>query len=381
MELAPLSSVLPREVPLKLPSVKFGKKVMLTSPFSVLGKVPPEALFLMLWYVTLGVLLISGVVVGVLVWKYQNRLVRIYNPSFLDPYTPPKQFGFTSNPEFISKVKQGESIAKTKSLVICGLIRNRSSRVSELEERCGLFAKYFGTIIVLVVENDSNDQTREKLLQWVKRAPLLGYQVEVLGCQINSKRCNLKTRSGGGGTPETIGHSITQQRLDKMAALRNKYVDTIRARYSNFDLVLVWDLDTSGSLYIDGVLSSVAELETYPEMGGICAKGIYKYPVVGEIYYDTFAHSEDGLQSIVETLGGGKLVKQLSTATWAKLFWPTTPIHKVKRCFSGATLYRTKVLLDSSYATRNLECEHDSISASTNMAVNQNMINYILENI
>jgi hypothetical protein len=334
----------------------------------------------MWWYVTLGVLLVVLILVSLLVWKYQNRLVKIYTPTLLDPYTPSDQFGFVTDPSFVSKVQQGKNLAKTKSLVICGLIRNRSSRVPKLEERCKIFAKYFGTVVVLVVENDSNDDTRKQLLEWVRRAPLLGYHVEVLGCGINSEGCNLRTKANE-GTPETIGHSVTQQRLEKMAALRNKYVDTIRARYSNFDLVLVWDLDTSGSLYIDGVLSSVAELESDFELGGICSKGIYKYPVVGEVYYDTFAHSEDGLDRVIQSLGGSKIVEQISTGVWVKMFWPSTTIHKVNRCFSGATLYRAKVLLDTSYSTQRLECEHDSISNSVPMAVNKNMINYILENV
>ena len=44
MEQAPLSSVLPREVPLELPSVKFGKDVTLASHLSVLEKVSQETL-------------------------------------------------------------------------------------------------------------------------------------------------------------------------------------------------------------------------------------------------------------------------------------------------------------------------------------------------
>ena len=64
MEQAPLSSVLPREVPLKLPSVKFEKDVTQASHLSVLEKASPETLFLMFGEVSLRLPVLEKVVLA-----------------------------------------------------------------------------------------------------------------------------------------------------------------------------------------------------------------------------------------------------------------------------------------------------------------------------
>jgi hypothetical protein len=165
-----------------------------------------------------------------------------------------------------------------------------------------------------------------------------------------------------------------------MAALRNKYLDRVRTNYSDWDYVLVWDMDTIGSLYVDGLLSSVADLKQNPGIDAVCANGLYVWPGI-KLYYDTFAHSEENLDDMIATFGGGKMAEHILTTLWTKT-WPTSePVYPVKGCFSGATLYRMGVFLRNKYESKNLQCEHNSLGKNQSLVVNQNMVNYILLNL
>lgn len=328
-----------------------------------------------MWW-CIGMVVGMVVLIALMVWCFHHRLVPLTNPELLGEWTPRENFGFASQPQFINRAVRGAAVAKNTRLVICGLVRNRQDRIEKLETTIDILSRYFREVVVLVVENDSNDDTRAELLRWRDRSRSR-YLVEVLGCKKNTCACKLHVA-------ETIGHGVTPQRLEKMAALRNKYVDKIRSSYADFDLVLVWDFDTSGSLYIDGILSSVSDLKETPGLDAICANGIYLWPLVGQIYYDTFAHSERGLEAAIRSAGGSKLAEHILTTFWTKTQWPSDPLHMVDRCFSGATLYRTDVFLQRRYQYETVDnrprCEHDSITRGKKVAVNQNMINYILLN-
>jgi hypothetical protein len=311
--------------------------------------------------------IVTGLVAVLLIWYCQHRWVPTLSPEMLAPITPDSYFSFSQDPAYQKRVEDGKKLASTKKLLVCGLIRNRNNRIPQVRRRVDFLSRYFGQVAVLVVENDSQDQTRLCLLKWSEEAP---YKVEVLGCKPNVCKCHLHL-------PETVGHDVDEQRLEKMAILRNKYVTRLRQLYSHFDLVLVWDLDTMGSLYVDGVLSSVSDLH-HSDYDALCANGMYVWPGLNA-YYDTFAHSEPWLDQIGLSLGHNtlptRMIKSLSTKTWDH-----QPLHQVTSCFSGATLYKIKVFLKNKYETKNLRCEHDSISKGVKMAVNQHMVNYILRN-
>jgi hypothetical protein len=334
-----------------------------------------------MWWQVCGVLVMSVVVLIILVYKYHRRLIPWLNPDLIQPFTPQAHFDFVQTERFKSNVEQGTKVAKNSSLVICGLIRNRQNRIDEVEKRVNLLAQKFGRVVVLVVENDSDDLTRRRLITWAKRSYKRhsGYQVELLGCQIdpNPEKTQVPVNCFL-NMPETNGHGVTSGRLEKMATLRNIYLDRVVAKYTNFDYCLVWDMDTFGSLYVDGVLSTIANFQTHPEIDGICANGLYLWPGM-DIYYDTLAHSEEGLDEIVKVVWFDPIGHVL-TSLWTKTWSGSEPIRPVQRCFSGATIYRTQAFVKNRYTTEGLECEHNSLAKGLNMAVNQHMVNHILYN-
>jgi hypothetical protein len=297
------------------------------------------------------------------------------NPDFLS-LTTPSYFDFSRHYSFKQVLEKGVALARSQRLVICGLIRDRQDKVQKIRERIRELRKYFKSVKILIVENDSEDDTRKELLNWAHSDP----DLEVLGCDINASKCSLRL-------PKTEGHAVPPSRLIKMAMLRNIYRDRIEEAYSDYDTVLVWDMDVTGSLYIDGLLNGLEALTNQgkeinkPEershgADGICANGLYVWPGIN-LYYDTFAHKQHN-QKWLEIFPKNiqDVVKAMSRST--KILQSRT--QKVSSCFSGATLYRLSSFLKNRYSTDGKECEHTSISKGLNMYINNEMVNYILLN-
>jgi len=287
----------------------------------------------------------------------------------LDEYTP-SYFDFTKNNKYILDVNTGKNIAKDKTLVICGLLRDRQEKVDDIRKRIEKIKPWFKQIKVLIVENDSDDDTRKNLVDWAKQDP---ETLTVLGCGVNSDECKLSL-------PKTLGHYVDSPRLQKMTFLRNIYHEEIQKYYSTWDYVLVWDMDLLGSLYIDGMLSSINMLNKKEGVAipdAVCSNGIYVWPGF-QLYYDTFAHDEINLQWIKKFNKTVQDVIKSIASKFNSIYGDEE--RQVVSCFSGATIYKTQAFLKNKYETDGIRCEHDSISKGNNMFINKNMINYVLLN-
>ena len=138
----------------------------------------------------------------------------------------------------------GRAHLKQSKVVICGLVRDKANRIPLMRSNVKRITDQFGDYRVLIVENDSHDNTRDKLLDWSKD----DNKVQVLGCGINANKCELKLA-------KTVAHSTFTPRIAKMALLRNVYIDHMKSDPSlqDFDFAMVIDLDILGYTYVDGL--------------------------------------------------------------------------------------------------------------------------------
>jgi len=200
---------------------------------------------------------------------------------------------------------------------------------------------------------------------------------------------------------KTDGHSVDRQRIEKMVKLRNIYLDYVKKFFPNFDYTIIWDLDIIGMVYLDGIQNSIYHLEKdkkdkykdkykYDEddkdIDAICAYGIYRWGGVS-LYYDTYAHISNNSNS-KEFHISNKLSHDIKTGLSVKYPRGTPPI-KVKSCFSGFTIYKTRSLLGDHIKydmtpeiSNNLECEHVRLHKKLNgeMCMNPSMINLVMLN-
>lgn len=123
---------------------------------------------------------------------------------------------------------------------------------------------------VLLVENDSTDNTRQLLLDWAAEA---GSRVFILGCGVNAPVCTLNA-------PATVGHPVSSARIRKMATLRNLILDFLAAEKTKieYDYLFVWDCDIIGRLYADGVAHTMGVFHSRADVDGMCALGLSWWP-------------------------------------------------------------------------------------------------------
>jgi hypothetical protein len=310
-------------------------------------------------------------------WKMQM----MFNNTILSLYTPFEHFDMKDDMSFHNTKKimdVGEKICQTKKIVICSMVRDVGRRITDIKkkvERCGeMFLDYR----VLIVENDSKDDTRERLLEWSKN----NNRVSILGCGKNVERCSMNLK-------KTEGHNVTRGRIQKMVTLRNVYLDEIKKdpTYKDFDYCFMWDLDLIGTVYLDGIAHSIylLNLPTYQDVECMCSYGIYKLNSV-YVYYDTYAHLDVGEKFHLKNQRLDNIRKRYDI----KYSLGDTP-KRCDSCFSGFAIYRMKNLLKDEVRydmtpTNNdneddVECEHTRLCKHfKNVYINPNMIHVIMLN-
>lgn len=276
------------------------------------------------------------------------------------------------------RIKSGRKHFSQTRVIICGLIRDRQSLVKRLEEQLSSLGKLFADYAIVIVENDSKDNTRYELIQWAKR----NSHVHVIGCnnQVNNiQSCNLSL-------PPTIKHISQMNRIEKMVQLRNLYLDYIDHHHllSRFDYVLVEDFDLTSLTYINGLFSTGFHLDHDPTIDAICSNGILYNHFFGNLFYwntyfDPYAHRDE--------------INQYWSMNYNE-FWSTIfrqypcdeHLIPVQSCFSGRTIYRYQSIRGKRYRTyfdRNQQaiCEHVGFHENLRKVyLNSEMIFYILAN-
>jgi len=299
----------------------------------------------------------------------------MYNSSLLSLYTP-ESFYLPENlkTKYKNNVKNGFKISKGKKVVFASLLRDVEERMPAIEKKVERLGKLFADYHVLIVENDSNDGTRQYLLDWAKRNP----KITVLGCGKNFKGvCSIKS-----AVSKTDGHFIDRKRINKMVDLRNIYLNEIKKSFQNYDYAVFWDLDMIGSVYIDGVAHTMDYLERSPDVDVVCAYGIYRWTFL-TLFYDSYAFLDKKEKYHIDM----HTPHHLRKALWDTKYNRGDDPVEVDSCFSGFAVYRMTslsdpdVIYDMSPET-NLECEHVRLHMKIKgkKTMNPSMINLVLEN-
>lgn len=310
----------------------------------------------------------------VMLWKWYWTVQILYNPSSISLYTP-DTFTFDTEEEerkYEETVDLGIDYAKTKRVVIASLVRDVEPRLPEIIKKAERVGRLFSDYRIVIVENDSKDDTRKLLLGWASRNP----KVTILGCGINAKECSLPK------APKTDGHYVDRTRIQKMVDLRNIYLDHVKQYYSEYDYVVMWDLDMIGSVYLDGIQHSLGYLSQHHDVDVVCAYGIYHWAFF-TLFYDTYALLHRREKFHIDH----KTIHDIRKGMWeAKYSRGNEPVE-VDSCFSGFAVYRTASLLNDAVKydmspPNNLECEHVRLNKKIRgkKVVNPSMINLVLLN-
>lgn len=311
----------------------------------------------------------------------------------------PSHYGIAPHlrPAYEKTLAKGIREASKTKVLIVGMVRDVAKSIPAIREKVERIGKHFLDYKVLIVENDSIDGTRNLLFQWKKTNP----RVTILGCGVDYhptsvtdalrsdslrpdalRSDSLRSSCSLPKTPKTIGHSATRPRIEKMAMLRNIYLDYIRTLpEGEYPYSLIWDLDSLSVLYEDGVLHTIGTMAKDPTIGVSCANGIYNWGFF-TYYYDTYAHLEKG--EIYDP--DDKMAHNLRHGALESRYYRGEDPAEVDSCFSGFTIYRTDVLTKSKYdlPEGKLVCEHVALHQrmprNVKKVVNPSMINLVLLN-
>lgn len=303
-------------------------------------------------------------------WKFRITLF----PRMLKRKTTPEYYPIPHHVRwrYEKNLAKGIQLAASSKLVIASLVRDVEKNIPQIIEKVESLGRYFKDYKVLIVENDSEDQTRSLLFKWRATNP----RVHILGCGINNpEKCKLPK------TPKTIGHQVNLPRLKKMASLRNIYLDYIRDRLdpSEWPYTVIWDLDSLSVVYEDGFLHSLGAASKTQDVGVICANGIYNWGAF-TYFYDALAYLEKGEVFHIDD----HMAHNLRHGVLESIGERGDDFHEVDSCFSGFALYKTPELIKAKYDLPDeaMLCEHVALHQrmNTKKVVDPSMINLVLLN-
>ena len=264
----------------------------------------------------------------------------MYQLDFVEKAFPCKK---EQEQEYIKFVKKGYKKMAQETVVFCGLIRNGASSLPLMMQKIEKTGKLFKDYKVVIFENDSVDDTRTLLKKWVQK----NNHIHLIECDYSD--CKI------GHKPMYEYGIISHDRMEKMAFFRNYYLKEVKEKYSDFDYMMVIDLDIKGPWSVDGIAHAVAQKEWDAQF----AYGLHSILTGGQflLMYDALAYL--GIHDTRENLKNRFLVAwHYLRMNWYRFLGikKGDPLIPVKSSFSGLGLYKIKSIMNAQYQ-KDL-CEH-----------------------
>lgn len=275
---------------------------------------------------------------------------------------------------YSKEVEEGVQKARNSKIVIAGLLQNGAYQIPELMERCKKMTSYFKDYRVIILENNSIDSSRKDLLEWAKQDD----RVKIL-CQdpyvANTDECRIEGSSGEKDT------SPMPHRIQKMATLRNIYLDHIYHYYKDFDYLCVMDMDLEGDLFMDGFIHGIGLLN--PKIDAIACNGMMKTDEKnGFYYYDSFAYLEDNDTPYMVDMSQKSEHDHYVHIYMTQLYHSQMIPDRVQSAFGGCVIYNLRSMIKSRYGFSDtyFMCEHTFFHQGKNLYIDPRMIFLITKN-
>lgn len=305
------------------------------------------SVMVVLFAVVLSELIINGLGCNIQEYTYPGLYKNDIPKSTLESF-----YSFNNYPKFERSVKDGLNTMKTKTVVICALARNIEKTFPKCMEKIVSLGTDFKNYRIVIFENDSSDKTRDRLTEWTKKNP----NIILMECP-GHRDCKLKMPH-----PKTTSKDLNMNdRMVKMAGLRNKYLDYVKANFSHYDYMVVYDLDSRGGVYLDGYRSVFSKINDWDS---VYATGLKPVPVLfGKInvVYDVIAFVEKGNAPMKNKNDVfSHFYKYQKVAKKSAI--DDEPI-RVSSAFNGLGIYKMQSVLKAKYDSNTI-CEHIDFNRS-----------------
>lgn len=267
--------------------------------------------------------------------------------------------------------------ARNERIVFVGLCQDNGARalgmwMPLLQKLGGHFQDYH----ILMVENDSVDNTREVLLRETQRNKKL-----TLLCDsdkpINTKTCQLGARSVAKGADK---EKNLENRVRTLARFRQVYWDYVKEHYHDYDYMCVVDWDLEGTLSVSGFfhglfytkdITDVVACNSFYQQGG--NYWIYDtYPMLNHYRCDYLKRNKRQEDDHTKSRMGSRLL------SGHPLLVP------VESAFGGIALYHIQNAIQKHAQYTNplcpIECEHTTFHQNLTVHIDPWMTFYITRN-
>ena len=212
------------------------------------------------------------------------------------------------------------------SVVFCGIVRDCGRNLSRNLERVQAMRSSFSSLRFVLVENDSQDDTKDVLRKLQREDPSAVVEI----CDYGTITLPKKMTSG-------VNPSYSEHRISKLSAYRNRYLELIEQEMGSdppkWIVMVDWDIEWFS---VDDILSRLGSPEGW---GVTTANARFKTGLFRDRYFDAFAYRALGQigpcteESIVE---GGEIVNELLTTQEGLI--------EVESGFNALAIYRASDL-------------------------------------
>lgn len=306
-------------------------------------------LFTAIYWASCYVMITSALFIMTNMTYFDIRNPHVYRIPLLTTEHIKRYFAFENEARFTASVARGRQVIRTQTVVFSLLARNISYNLPALIVKLESIGSHFHDYRVIIFENDSVDDSRERIKAWVQS----NRRVELLDCcHFGSCDCRLKK-----GDLRAIGmRSYT--RVNTLKQYRQALLHQAQTKYGHFDYYIITDSDISGGIYLDGFLSTFAH--DNDEWDAVFANGVTTVPFLHNslLPYDGFAFigsDQDYDYTATDLEEFRNQSKHLRTGRIVDAQW-----IQCKSGFNGMSIFKMASIRSASYmnGARTFKCEH-----------------------
>lgn len=235
-------------------------------------------------------------------------------------------------------VQAGKEIAKHKTILFCGIVRNSEDVIEKNILRIHRTAECFKDYKIFVYESNSTDDTKNILQR-------LQNDKTIIVCGNDDPNDYITKVQRGQDTNH-------EHRCKALCDYRNKYMEFMES--TDYDYTCIIDLDVKGGWSYDGFYDSIYNIEQRDDIACVSAYGILSHhsnqfsleeiPPQNYLMYDSFAFRPKDFE-------GPLLPRIQSSFNFIKCIRGEYPLI-VDSNFNGLAIYKTKFLRDKRYSIK-----------------------------